>query len=77
MAWSMKGGIFSLLWSPSSRVVVVFARFGFGVESGVGRVMMFWESHESDCSDASTCAIWWDLLPRTDPPFSRAVFILS
>lgn len=49
----LRGGIFSLLESPSWQPMDVLARFGLGVESGVGS----WTSHDfvGVASEASCC----------------------
>lgn len=48
-----RGGIFSLLESPSWQLVEVLARFGLGVESGVRS----WTSHDfvDVAGEASCC----------------------
>ena len=77
MASTTKGGMFSLLWSPSSREPVVFARFGFGVASGVGRMRVPSRSREEVESEESSWVVWWDRLPRTEPGFLRGGLIVG
>ena len=57
---SRNGGIFSLLASPSSTEVVVRARLGLGVLSGVC------SCSQLSTDDAGTEETWCPLFPRTE-----------
>lgn len=73
MSSGVYGGTFSLFASPSTTLIEVLARFGFGVGSGVwswsqGAVTVIVEI-EPSC--------WWPRFPRTELRSERVVCIVE